>query len=52
MFTGMPVAIEQLVAIIGAGKGHSESNYFPDVFRRHHGISPSEYRVKSRDQTL
>ena len=32
--------------------GFSGSNYFSDVFRRYHGISPSQYRLKSRQNTL
>ena len=32
--------------------GFSGSNYFGDVFRRYHGISPSEYRIRSGSPEL
>ena len=46
------VETELTIGNISETCGFSGSNYFADVFRRYHGISPSEYRVKSRENRL
>ena len=44
------VSSELNVSEISDACGFSGSNYFGDVFRRLHGVSPSEYRKKIKDR--